>query len=196
MITKRVPDLHYSHWSQNEHQGLLWKKTGKRTYQNIKIYLSGCMLPCITWATFETPKYPRRPRDQYTAQLVNTLELSAPPPNRGKKNLQPGNQPGDASNNKCICSSKKWSHCETVALWNSLLTWKLAQYLSDVTGRPTVNGIQVCHLTVVAVLLIPFVRYVHLHQYSWFGRIPSAVANRYRKSASLLKRSVLITSIS
>ena len=59
-----------------------------------------------------------------------------------------------------------------------------------------VNGGQVCHLTVVAVLLIPFVRYVHLHQYSWFGRIPSAVANRYRKSASLLKRSVSITSIS
>ena len=34
------------------------------------------------------------------------------------------------------------------------------------------------------------------HQYSWFGRIPSAVANRCRKSASLLKRSVSITSIS
>ena len=38
-----------------------------------------------TRATFETPKYPRRPRDQYTAQIVNTLELSAPPPNRSKK---------------------------------------------------------------------------------------------------------------
>ena len=37
----------------------------------------------ITRATFETPKYPWRPRDQYTAQIVNTLELSAPPPNRG-----------------------------------------------------------------------------------------------------------------
>ena len=36
-----------------------------------------------TRATFETPKYPRRPRDQYTAQIVNTLELSALPPNRG-----------------------------------------------------------------------------------------------------------------
>ena len=34
------------------------------------------------------------------------------------------------------------------------------------------------------------------HQYSRFGGIPSAVANRYRKSASLLKRSVSITSIS
>ena len=39
-----------------------------------------------TRTTFEMPKYPRRPRDQYTAQIVNTLELSAPPPNRGKKN--------------------------------------------------------------------------------------------------------------
>ena len=34
-----------------------------------------------TRATFETPKYLRRPRDQYTAQIViHTLELSAPPP--------------------------------------------------------------------------------------------------------------------
>ena len=31
-----------------------------------------------TRTPFETPKYPRRPRDQYTAQIVNTLELSAP----------------------------------------------------------------------------------------------------------------------
>ena len=31
-----------------------------------------------TRTTFETPKYPRRPRDQYTAQIVNTLELSDP----------------------------------------------------------------------------------------------------------------------
>ena len=38
-----------------------------------------------TRTTFETPKYPRRPRDQYTAQIVNTLELSAPPRSRGKK---------------------------------------------------------------------------------------------------------------
>ena len=35
-------------------------------------------------------------------------------------------QPGEVSNNKYmyICSSKKWSHCETVALWNSLGTCK------------------------------------------------------------------------
>ena len=34
------------------------------------------------------------------------------------------------------------------------------------------------------------------HQYSLFSGIPSAVANRYRKFASLLKRNVSITSIS
>ena len=38
-----------------------------------------------TRMTFETPKYPRRPRDQYMAQIVNTLELSAPHQNWGKK---------------------------------------------------------------------------------------------------------------
>ena len=38
---------------------------------------------CEKRATSETTKYPRRPRDQYTAQIVNTLEPSAPPPNRG-----------------------------------------------------------------------------------------------------------------
>ena len=37
--------------------------------------------------TFETPKYPRRPRDQYTAQIVNTLELSAPHQIELKKTL-------------------------------------------------------------------------------------------------------------
>ena len=49
-----------------------------------------------TRTPFETPKYPRRPRDQYTAQIVNTLELSAPHQIELKKNpLQPGNQPGE-----------------------------------------------------------------------------------------------------
>ena len=68
---------------------------------------------------------------------------------------------------------------KVVAVWNSLVTWKLAQYLSYVTGSPTVNG----GLSLVAAGFID-------HQYSWSGRIPSAVANRYRKSAPLLKRSV------
>ena len=121
---------------------------------------------------------------QYTAQIVNTLELSAPPPNRGKKTnkktLQPGNQPGEVSNNKYICSSKI-----LVALWNS----RVVKQSSDL--KPSSIPLR-CHwkpncqqrssLSLVAVLLIPFVRHVHLYQYSWFGRIPSVVANRYRKS--------------
>ena len=36
---------------------------------------------------FEMPKYPRRPRDQYMAQIVNTLELSAPHQIELKKTL-------------------------------------------------------------------------------------------------------------
>ena len=39
-------------------------------------------------------------KDQYTAQIVNTLELSAPHQIELKKPLQPGNQPGEVSNNK------------------------------------------------------------------------------------------------
>ena len=150
-----------------------------------------------TRTTFETPKYPRRPRDQYTAQIVNTLELSAPHQNWGKKNpLQPGNQPGEASNNKYmyICSSIKWSHCETVALWNSLGICKTSSIPLRCHWKP--NCQRMSSQSLVAVLLIPLVCHVHLHQYSWFGRIFSAVANRYRKSASLLKRSVSIISIS
>ena len=81
------------------------------------------ILQTRTRTTFETPKYPRRPRDQYTAQIANTLGLSAPHQNWGKEKnpLEPGYQPGEASNKYMyICSSKKWSHCETVTLWNSL----------------------------------------------------------------------------
>ena len=151
----------------------------------------------VTRTTFETPKYPRRPRDQYTAQIVNTLELSAPTKIEVKKNpLQPGNQPGEASNNKYmyICSSKKWSHCETVALWNSLGTCKTSSTPLRCHWKP--NCQRRSSQSLVAVLLISLVCHVHLHQYSWFGRIFSAVANRYRKSASLLKRSVSIISIS
>ena len=145
--------------------------------------------------TFETPKYPRRPRDQYTAQIVNTLELSVPHQiELKKKPLQLGNQPGEVSNNKYmyICSSKKWSHCEIIASWNSLGTCKASSIPPRCHWKP--NCQQRSSLSLEAVLLIPLVCHVHLHQYSWFGRIFSAVANRYRKS--LLKRSVTIISIS
>ena len=150
----------------------------------------------ITRTTFGTLKYPRWPRDQYTAQIVNTLELSAPHPIELKKPLQPGNQPGEVSNNKYmyICSSKKWSHYETVALWNSLGTCKTSSIPLRCQWKP--NCQRRSSLSLVAVLLIPLVCHAHLHQYPWFGRIFSAVANRYRKSASLLKWSVSIISIS
>ena len=149
-----------------------------------------------TRTTFETPKYHRRPKDQYTAQTINTLELSAPHQNWGKKNpLQPGNQPGEASNNKYmyICSSKKWSHCETVALWNSLGTCKTSSIPLRCHWKP--NCQRRSSHSLVAVLLLPLFCHVHLQQYSWFDRIFSAVANLYRKSSSLLKRSVSIISI-
>ena len=57
---------------------------------------------------------------------------------------------------------------------------------------------QLSSLSLVAVLLVLFVCHVHSgsHQYSWFSRISSIVANRYRKSTSFLKRSVSITWIS
>ena len=146
-----------------------------------------CCILLETRTTFETPKYPRRPRDQYTAQIVNTLELSAPHQNWVIKNpLQPGNQPGEASNNKYmyICSSTKWSQCETVALWNSLGTCKTGSIHLRCHWKP--NCQRRSSQSLVPVLLIPLVCHVHLHQYSWFGLIFSAVANRYRKSASLV----------
>ena len=80
--------------------------------------------------------------------------------------------------------SKKWSHCETVTLWNSLVTWKLGTSSIPLRCHWKPNC-QVCHLWLFC-----------WSQYSWFGRIPSAVANRYRKSASVLKQGVSITSIS
>ena len=139
----------------------------------------------LTRTTFETPKYPRRPRDQYTAQIVNTLELSAPPPNRGlkktNKTLQPCNQPGEVSNNKYICSSKK-----KVALWNSRF---VKQYSDLKTSSIPLRYHSQVSTEVCCGCFVD-------HKYSRFGGSPSAVANRYRKSASLLKRSVSITSIS
>ena len=71
-------------------------------------------------------------------QIVNALELSSPPhphppPQKKKKKLF-----------MLVISlvEKNWLHCETVTLWNSLVTWKLAQNLSDV-WKP---NSQVCHL--------------------------------------------------
>ena len=56
---------------------------------------------------------------------------------------------------------------------------------------------QLSSFSLVTVLIL-FVYHVHCgsYQYSCFIRISSTVANRYRKSTSLLKHSVSITSIS
>ena len=73
-----------------------------------------------TRTTFETPKYPRRPRDQYTAKIVNTLELSGPHQIQLKKNLS--NLVKFQTTNTCtyVAAKNGW----TVALWNSLGTCK------------------------------------------------------------------------
>ena len=71
-----------------------------------------------TRTTFETPKYPRQPRDQYTAQIVNTLEPSGPHQIEFKKNLS--NLVKFQTTNTCTyvaaknARTVKQSHCETV----------------------------------------------------------------------------------
>ena len=109
-------------------------------------------------------------------QIVNTLELSNPPPKKKKKKKK---------KSLFILVIKTWLK-KLVALWKSLVTWKLAQYLSNV-WKP---NCQVCHFLLFCwycsfAMCIPF-----------RSRISSTVANRYRKSTSLLKRGVSITSIS
>ena len=66
-----------------------------------------------TRTTFETPKYPRRPRDQYTAQIVNTLELSGPHQIELKKK--------HLSNLVKFQTTNTWTYvaAKMVALWNS-----------------------------------------------------------------------------
>ena len=111
------------------------------------------------------------------------LEISAPPPNRGKppslKTLQPSYQPGEVSNNKY-----------TVKQFSDL---KTSSILLRCDWKP---NCQVCHLGLFCWCRLFGLCHVHSHKYSWLGRIPSAVANRYRKSASLLKYSASITWIS
>ena len=67
------------------------------------------------------PKYPRRPRDQYTAQIVNTLELSAPRQIELKNlsNLVISLVKFQTTNTCAYVAAKygrtvKHSHCETV----------------------------------------------------------------------------------
>ena len=107
-----------------------------------------------------------------------------------KKTVQPGNQPGEVSNKIYICSSKK-----IAVLWNSCFV-KQSSDLKSSSIPLWCHWKPKCQRRLSLSLVIPFVQHVHLHQYSWFGQIHSAVANQYRNSASLLKRSVSITSIS
>ena len=80
----------------------------------------------MTRATFETAKYPRRPWDQYTAP--NNKCIGADPPHTPQKRKKKSySQPAEVK--------------KIVTLWNSLVTCRLAQYLSDVTGN-----CQVCQL--------------------------------------------------
>ena len=71
----------------------------------------------------------------YNDHLYNKTD-DWPPPNWVKKNPL---QPGEVSNNKYmyICSSKKWLHCETVALWNSLGTCKTSSIPMRCHWRPS-----------------------------------------------------------
>ena len=124
-------------------------------------------------------------RSLYSTKIVNTLELSY------KKNLHSGNQPGEVKKMVATWNSR------TVKQSSDLKTSSIPlryHYMSVYELNWTKPNCQVFSL--VAVLSIPFICHVHSHQYSWFSRIFSHVANRYRKSASFLKRNISITSIS
>ena len=132
---------------------------------------AACIIDYTTRATFETSNYPRRPWDRYTAPNSKCIGASPPPPppqEKKWKTLHSSNRPG----------WKNWSHCETV--------------YSDLKTSPTVKSFA-CGCFVDTVRLPCAFRFAPM---AWFSRISSSVANRYRKSTSLLKRSVSITSIS
>ena len=148
---------------------------------------------------FETPKYPRRPRYQCMAPngKCNCAECPPPPPQKKKKKKK--NTPTPHKNFILVISLESFKRQIYAALWNghtvkqsSDLKTSSAQYFSNV---PMCQG---CHLCCGCLVdqLKTFVCHVHSHQYSWFSRISSTVPNRSRRSTSLLKRSVLITSIS
>ena len=92
-----------------------------RHYHICKIcncFISSFMAQNKTRTTFETPKYHRRPRDQYTPQIVNTLALSGPHQIEFKKTLS--NLVKFQTTNTCTYVAAKnarivkQSHCETV----------------------------------------------------------------------------------
>ena len=99
-----------------------------------------------TRATLETSNYPRRPWDRYTAPNSKCIGAEHPPPQKKKIN----------KNEKLLILVIGLVE-KMVALWNSLVTWKLAQYLSKV-WKP---NCQVFHLWLFCGLLILFVCHVH-----------------------------------
>ena len=134
-----------------------------------------------------TSKYPQQLRSICIQHhIINALELSSLPP-------PPPPPPQNKNYEKLfiLVISLVEKIGRTV---KQSSTWKLAQF-SPMSGS---HSWELWSLSHVAVLLLLFVCHVHsgLHQYSWFSHISSTVANRYRKSTSLLKRSVSITLIS
>ena len=113
-------------------------------------------------------------------QIVNALELSPSPPKKINKNYE-------KHLILVISLVEKIGH--TVKQSSDLKTSSIPHQCLEA---------QLSSLSLVAVLLILFVCHVHSgsHQYTWFSRISSTVASWYRKSTSLLKSSVSITSIS
>ena len=135
-----------------------------------------------TRATFATSNYPRQPWDQYTApnsKCIGAACATPPAPPQKKK--------------------RKKLFILVIGLVEKIgRTVKQCSDLKSSSIPLQSLEVQLSSLSLVAVLLILFVCQVHSgsHQYSWFSRISSTVANRYRKSTSLLKRNVSITSIS
>ena len=135
-----------------------------RTQNDLTVPLIVQLITIDTRTTLETPKYSRRPRDQYTAQIVNTLKLSAPHQIEFKKNLSNlviSLVKFQTTNTCTYVAAKKWSHCETVVLWNSLGTCKTSSIPLRCHWKPNCQRrSQVCHLWL----------------FCWYTRLPCAFA--------------------
>ena len=120
-------------------------------------------------------------------QVVKSLELSAP--------LQKNVQPGEVQKNKYVFQVTPTNRLSSHP---HICRPKYREWLENfayLNTYPMSLEDQLSNLSLLAVLLIPFVYHVHSHQYSWFIRIFSTVAYRWRKSTSLPKYSVSITKL-
>ena len=134
------------------------------------------MIPyCINWHADEFMQWWYCSSFIYTRATFETSKYPRRPPPKKKKIL-------------VINLVEK----KMVALWNS---WTMKQSSDLKTSSIPLRCLeaQLSSLSLVSVLLILFVCRKHSRQYSWFSRISSTVANRYRKPTSLLKHSVSIT---